>query len=221
MLLKTANSALFGFKNKIDSIKNMVNLLGIDFTVSLILSNSLQSCFDIDFSPYGIDVNQFRNHTVLSVNFINIWLSLVDIEIKNKLLLPMTIMDIGKYIISNEINKMGAKDTFLSKLKTNPQNLSFLEIQYCSFSSSEVTVMLLEHWKIDKKITELIEGTSHIKQSKEFLDVAQTICNILEPLSEASIKRGLEKAINYNLDITILRKAINTMQERIEEEKNH
>lgn len=217
MLLKTANSALFGFRNKVETIKNLVNLLGVDFTVSLVLSNSLQSSFDIDFSPYGIDVNKFRDNTILSVNFLNIWISRVDIELKKRLLLPVTIMDIGKYILSNEINKLNRKDEFLAQIEKNPQNLELIEKKYCGFSSKETTIMILEHWKIEQRIIDYIKNSSSTDKSNNILDIVKTICNIVEPLGEESIKNGLIKAKQCGCNMKILNNTIDKIKDRLDE----
>jgi HD-like signal output (HDOD) protein len=72
-LLKVANSALFGFRHKVESIENLIQLLGSDFVVSLVIGNSIQNNFDTNFEPYTINSNQFRESSCLYTSFLNIW----------------------------------------------------------------------------------------------------------------------------------------------------
>lgn len=208
MLIKTANSALFGYKNKIETIENLVYLLGIDLTVSLTLSQFIQSSFDIDFTPYGIDTNQFRENTILNVNLLSIWVKKIDVNLKNELLLPITILNIGKFIIADEIVRLKLEDEFLVKCKKEPYNLDKIEKEYCKFSSKEITILLLEHWDMGDKII------NHIKNSN-YIDIVHNICNVIEPLSQNQIKNGLLQAKTYGYDEDILRQAIQTLQDRI------
>ena len=221
-LLKISNSALFGFKNKVTNIQNLVNLLGVNFTVSLILSNSLEKSFNIDFSPYGINQEEFQNRTCLAINFLNLWLSKIDINLKNNLLLPVILVDIGKHLLSTKIINQNKKNDFLSKIQKDLECLTSLEKKFCSISSLEITIKLLKYWNIDKNIINNIKHIDKIEispknyeKSAKILDVVKTICNISTPLSENSIKRGLEKAKEYDFDIEILNDIVSKMKERI------
>ena len=150
MLLKTANSAIFGFRTEVDSIENLIHLLGIDFTISIILSNSLQNSFDVDFSPYGITSNEFRELTSLKISLLNQWIMRVDSNLIKTLFMPIILSDLGKYIISTEINHINKQDEFFKELNnTDITNINSVEKQYCGISSNEATTLLLEHWKLN------------------------------------------------------------------------
>ena len=45
-LLKVSNSAMFGFKKRIESAQMAVNLLGVNFTVSLALGSAIKNCIE-------------------------------------------------------------------------------------------------------------------------------------------------------------------------------
>jgi len=208
MLIKTANSALFGYKNKIETIENLVYLLGIELTTSLVLSQYIQSSFDIDFSPYGIDVNQFRDNTMLKVNLLSLWLKKVDINLKKELLLPMTILNIGKFIISDEIIRLKQQDKFLAKVKNEPYNLESIEKEFCGYCSVDVTILLLEHWDMGDKIIDNIKNSIYIK-------VVDNICNIVDPLNFKEIDKNLKDIEHLGYDIKPLKDAIMTIEDRL------
>jgi len=201
-LLKTANSALFGFKNEIETIDNLVNILGVDFTISLVLSQSLQNSFDIDFSPYGIDSNKFRDATILSVNFLQDWVNKIDKNLTSKLLLPIVLFDLGKYLIANEINKQFKTNEFYEDIKQNKFNMDNVERKYCNCTSLEVTVMLLKHWEIGQNII------NEFNNSKKIFEVIKTICIVINPLGTDEINNGINKALDYGFNVVFLNDTI-------------
>lgn len=223
-LLKVSNSALFGFRNKVDSIENMLNLLGVDFTTSLILVNSLENSFKINFSPYGIDADRFGNITLLSINFLNIWVSKVDINLKNRLLLPIVLMNLGKYIISNEVIKQNKSYEFLNDINKNILKINLIEKKYCKFSSLEVTILLLKHWNINRRVIEDIKYIESLNavpldliQSVKISSIVNIICNIHSPFSELTINAARNKVIKYNFDIDNFDTAVKEIKARLEE----
>jgi len=73
-LLKTANSALFGFGNKFETIENIINILGINFTLSIALGSSIQSQFDMNLKPYGSDMYKYKIKSYLVMHILNNWI---------------------------------------------------------------------------------------------------------------------------------------------------
>lgn len=221
-LLKIINSSLFGFRNKVESIENLVYLLGVSFTTSLIIGNAIQSKFDIDFSPYGIDEKHFRDVSYLTTNFLNVWLK-ADNALKNELMLPVFLIDIGKYILAIELKKRGLEERFLEQITLEPENIFSIEKDFFQFSSLEVTILLLKHWKMSDSIINHMRYLNDIDNvPKEYLKSAQviyvvkTICNIIEPLSDKFIALGLQKAEEFGLDCNTLLNTIETLKNRQE-----
>lgn len=51
-LLKIANSAMFGFRSKIETPSRIINLLGIKFTVYIAINETIQNILRTDLEPY-------------------------------------------------------------------------------------------------------------------------------------------------------------------------
>ena len=208
-LLKVVNSALFGFKNRVENLDSLVTLLGVNFTISIVLSKGIENSLKMDFSVYEQTEESFTDITYSKINLLNIWLSKVDIELKNKLMIPIILSDIGKYIISHEIVSMNLKDDFIKECQDKNIVIYDIEEKFCSINSKDATSLLLNHWKINEDII------FDIKNSKK-IEVINEICNIQGNFTEQSIKNGINKAKQYGFDIAKLESSINKLKENIE-----
>jgi HD-like signal output (HDOD) protein len=224
-LLKVANSPLFGFRYKVESIENLIYLLGVDFVISLVIGNSIQNNFDTNFEPYGINSNQFREASCLYTSFLNMWLSQIDNDLRKKLYLPIFLSDIGKCVLANEINASNIKDVFIEQIKLYPTNIEKTEKDLCGFSSTEITVLLLENWSLDKELIENIKFINDLDNVPEYYaksaqvqNIIKTICNLTAPLDEQFIKEGLKKAEQFGFDKKPLETTIAKLQKIVEEQ---
>ena len=60
-------------------------------------------------------------------------------------------LEVGKIVISNELNETGKADDFKAKLKniSSPFDLSELENEIVGISNETVTAKIFEHWSSD------------------------------------------------------------------------
>ena len=58
-LLKISNSAMFGFRSKVETPSRAVNLLGINFTISIAIGGTVQNLLMTNLEPYGINSDDF------------------------------------------------------------------------------------------------------------------------------------------------------------------
>ena len=207
-LLKVANSALFGFKNKVDDLDNLVSLLGINMTISLVLAHGVENRMKMDFSVYGHDENTFTNLTYNKITFLNLWLSSINIELRNKLMIPVILSNIGKYIISQEIVSMNLKEDFLNDYSDKSISVYDIEKKYCNISSLDVTALLLNYWGISQSIINDI-------QNHKKLEILNTLFNTRENFSEQSIHDGICKAKQYGFNIEVLENSIEEFRNKI------
>jgi HD-like signal output (HDOD) protein len=215
MLLKTANSAIYGFVNKVDSVENLIYLLGIDFTIALILSNSLQNNFDVNFAPYGIDANKFRFNISLKSNLLKLWINKFDIEVAKKLHLSVILYDLGKYLIAAHIISEKKTDQFLKSINENISNIESIEREYCGVSSKEATILLLKHWNLNQSIIDNLDGTN--KTLSVILEIIHTICSIVKPLDDSFVEEGLTKASLHHLKSEVLKQSVTKLIDMIDE----
>jgi len=212
-LLKTINSAIFGFRNEIETLENLIYLMGVDFTISIVLANSIQDSVSIDISAYGISQEEFKDFLALKIKFMTSWLRTKHPEIQKKLYLPLILQDLGKFIISKELSSTNKAQKFLSEIKEKPYSIDKIERKYSSYTSTEITVLILEHWNLNKTILDSLNG--NCKELSSMLTLINTIFNIIKPLDDSFIQNALTQAKELNLDIDLLRKQIDLVKKDI------
>ncbi|MDX4060501.1 HDOD domain-containing protein [Aliarcobacter skirrowii] len=224
-LLKIANSAMFGFRSKVETPLRAITLLGINFTISVAISTSSQKLLISSLSPYGLSNDDFMKASNIALALTNLWLNKVDPELKDKLLLPALLQDIGKYIISDVLILNNKESDFYKKVLENLKSLQEIEKDFFEFSSSYVTAHIFKHWNLSQELINTIEFVDDVekspieyKQKAMILDVIKTASNIKEPLSEKSINMAIKKAKEYKLNDKALIEAINTLKTRLENE---
>ncbi|AXX85280.1 HDOD domain-containing protein [Aliarcobacter skirrowii] len=224
-LLKIANSAMFGFRSKVETPLRAITLLGINFTISVAISTSSQKLLISSLSPYGLSNDDFMKASNIALALTNLWLNKVDPELKDKLLLPALLQDIGKYIISDVLILNNKESDFYKKVLENLKSLQEIEKDFFEFSSSYVTAHIFKHWNLNQELINTIEFVDDVekspieyKQKVMILDVIKTASNIKEPLSEKSINMAIKKAKEYKLNDKALIEAINTLKTRLENE---
>lgn len=222
-LLKIANSAMFGFRSKVENPLRAISLLGINFTISVAISASSQKLLVTTLAPYGLTNDNFMNSSNIASVLASLWLGKIDESIKDEIILPALLIDIGKYIIADMILNEQKEKEFKAKIEEGILSIEEVEKEFLGFSSSYVTAQIFKHWKLSPNLINSIEFVDDINSvSKEFerkakiLNVIKTVANIKEPLSEKSIKEGIIKAKEYGFDTKILAQTIENLKTKID-----
>ena len=222
-LLKIANSAMFGFRSKVETPLRAISLLGINFTISVAISASSQKLLVTTLAPYGLTNDNFMNSSNIASVLASLWLGKIDETIKDEIILPALLIDIGKYIIADMILNEQKEKEFKAKIEEGILSIEDVEKEFLGFSSSYVTAQIFKHWKLSPNLINSIEFVDDINSvSKEFerkakiLSVIKTVANIKEPLSEKSIKEGIIKATEYGFDTKILAQTIENLKTKID-----
>ena len=222
-LLKIANSAMFGFRSKVETPIRAISLLGINFTISVAISASSQKLLVTTLAPYGLTNDNFMNSSNIASVLASLWLGKIDETIKDEIILPALLIDIGKYIIADMILNEQKEKEFKAKIEEGILSIEEVEKEFLGFSSSYVTAQIFKHWKLSPNLINSIEFVDDINSvSKEFerkakiLSVIKTVANIKEPLSEKSIKEGIIKAKEYGFDTNILAQTIENLKTKID-----
>ena len=222
-LLKIANSAMFGFRSKVETPLRAISLLGINFTISVAISASSQKLLVTTLAPYGLTNDNFMNSSNIASVLASLWLGKIDETIKDEIILPALLIDIGKYIIADMILNEQKEKEFKAKIEEGILSIEEVEKEFLGFSSSFVTAQIFKHWKLSPNLINSIEFVDDINNvSKEFerkakiLSVIKTVANIKEPLSEKSIKEAIIKAKEYGFDTNILAQTIENLKTKID-----
>ncbi len=219
-LLKVANSAMFGFRSKVETLKRLINLLGVKFTLYVAISESVQTLLIGDLKPYGYTTEDLKEANVLSVNLVNLWFNKTNPQLRDELILPSLLQRVGKTILAELIAEKSISDEFKKQIATNKKT-SDVEKDLLGITTAQMTAMIFEHWKLNNDFVQIIKYIddvenceSQYKQRCQILKVIKTICTPNALLDENYINEGLKLSDEFGLDTNSLKKAIKTLQDR-------
>ncbi|KLE11755.1 hypothetical protein AF80_00370 [Aliarcobacter butzleri L355] len=221
-LLKISNSAMFGFRSRVETPARAVSLLGINFTISIAIAGTVQNLLKSDLEPYGVNVNDFMKASNSASILANLWLSKIDLALKEEIVLPALLQETGKFILADYIKQENLSETFRGKVDSG-ELIEDVERNLLGITTSQVTAQIFRHWKLSDKLVNMIENVDNIsnvsdeyKKQTQILEVIKTAAYIKNPLSDENVKKAIEKASKYKLDITSLKNAITTLKDRVD-----
>ena len=224
-LLKVANSAMFGFRHRVETAKKAIELIGINFTLSIAFGSAIKSSLNTNLECYNLTSDHFVELANMSSNLLSKWLGRWDAQLKDRLLMPVFLQETGKFIIADVAKEYNKVDAFYNSIKNDFTKISQVEQNHFEATSSQITAMIFEQWGFGERFINIIKYVDDIKHSKpEYLQEAQILhiikilTNPIEPLSDRAIEIGINLAQEYKLDTNSLKKAIKIMQDRILEQ---
>lgn len=223
-LLKVSNSAMFGFRSKVETASKAINLLGINFTISIAIGGTVQNLLKSNLSIYGINSDDFMRASNLATTLTALWLNKVSFDLKEELVLPALLQEAGKFVLADLIDSEGKTEEF-KNLIANGHTIAQAEKECIGITTSQVTAKIFRHWKLSESLILVIENVdnldncdeSYLSQS-QILDVVKTVCNVSDPMSVENIQKGVAKANSYGLDVKSLKEAIEKLEDRLLDE---
>lgn len=221
-LLKVSNSAMFGFRSKVETPSRAINLLGVNFTISIAIGGTVQNLLKANLEPYGISTDDFMDASNLASSLTNLWVAKIDYDLKEELLLPSLLQETGKFIIADVIDTDGKISEFKQNISSDDKCITDIEKEMIGKSTAEITAEIFRHWKLSENLINAIAFVDNIKECPEefaqkakILNIVKTACDITDPLSDSNCKKAIEKAKKFGFDTKILEKAIDTLQTRM------
>ncbi|RXJ88839.1 HDOD domain-containing protein [Arcobacter sp. CECT 8983] len=223
-LLKVSNSAMFGFRSKVETASKAINLLGINFTISIAIGGTVQNLLKSNLSAYGINSDDFMRASNLATTLASLWLNKVSFDLKEELVLPALLQEAGKFVLADVIDSEGKTEEFKALLSSG-HTIAQAEKETVGVTTSQITAKIFRHWKLSENLISVIEHVDDLEKSdpecrskSEILDVIKTICNVIDPMSVENIEKGISKANSYGLDIKSLKQAIEKLEDRLLDE---
>lgn len=220
-LLKISNSAMFGFRSKVETPSRAVSLLGINFTISIAIGGTVQNLLMVNLDPYGINSDDFMRVSNISSTLASVWLSKIDIDLKDEMLLPALLQETGKFVIVDILAQEGKVAEFKNKVASGA-TFEEAEREIIGMTTSEITARIFKHWKLSDNLISMIEFVDDIskvdpafKKKAQILDIIKTATNVKEPLSDENVEKAIKKATAYGFDAKQLKDAISTLNDRL------
>lgn len=222
-ILKIANSSMFGFKFKIETLSKAINLLGTNFTISIAIGCAVQNTVNSNLLAYAVKNEDFIFISALASNIVNTWVSTINLNLRDELLLPVFLQEVGKFIISQVIQKNRKTEEFLIDLE-DTKDTTFCEKKHTGYSCARITANVFKQWNLSHNIIFPIAFTDDIescpnefKIKAQILEIVKILCDIRYPLSDENIHKALEKVALYNFEIENFLNSIDTIKDLIKQ----
>ncbi len=155
-VLRTTNSALFGLKHPVESIKDAANLLGTDQIVDMVLLKSGVKALSGKQEGYDLHEGAMWKYSVSSAIIAKQIATQLKIPNRSSIFTAALLKDIGKTILDRFV-----QDAFerISDLVTN-ENLSFMEAEkkIIGVNHAELGGMIAKMWKFSPKMVKIIRN---------------------------------------------------------------
>ena len=220
-ILKISNSNLFGGNYKIETLNKAVELLGVKLILAISIGTIISKTINKNLFAYAVTNDDFIFSSSLASNIINTWVSNINFDLKNELLLPAFLQEAGKFIISQVIQKNRKTEEFLLELE-EMKDATFCEIKYTGYSCARITANIFKQWNLSHNIVIPIAFTDDIqscpnefKIKAQILEIVKILCDIRYPLSDKNIEKALEKVVLYGFDVENFLNSIDVIKEVI------
>lgn len=148
-VLMIANSALFNFPSKIDTISNAIAIIGHKQLSELVLSCSIVAMFK-DIPQDVIDMEQFWRHSIAVATAARIIASSRREQNIEKYFTSGLLHDIGKLIIFVEAPKYAVE--VLKQCADKKELMYKVEKDVLGFDHAKLGAMLLKKWKLPDEV---------------------------------------------------------------------
>ena len=183
-LLKTCNSAYFGLNRKVDSVRDAIGFIGLDYIVQLVMLSSVSQSFKKQPSSYGLGEGELWRHAVTSAHVAKILATKFGRSQHKHLIYTAALLkDIGKLILGRFVAFSFEEINIL----VNSKGFSFndAEKKIIGMNHEELGAMVGKKWRFSDKLIYIIRHHHLSNESaREDLDtslvyLADIICMMM------------------------------------------
>ena len=220
-ILRVANSSMFGFRSEVDTLSRAINLLGMNFTISIAMGTVIQDTIKSNLCAYAVTTDDFMFTSALATKIVNTWISSIDFDLKDELLLPAFLQETGKFVISEVIQENKQTEEFLDFLNKN-KDITLCEEKFVGYSCARITANIFKNWSLGHNLIFSIGFVGDIENCpKEYikkvqiLEIIKILTDIRAPLSDEAVEKAIAKVIEYKLDLEHFINAIDAIKEEV------
>ncbi|VAX14500.1 hypothetical protein MNBD_GAMMA24-878 [hydrothermal vent metagenome] len=171
-LLRLANSAMFNFPSKIDSVSNAITIIGTQQLRALVLASSVMILFK-DIPEELINMEMFWRHSIACAVSARIIASLRRAANVEYFFLAGLLHDIGRLILFKETPSEISQA--MQQAKQTQQLLYKVEKEILGFDHAKLGGMLLKEWKLPVHLVDSTTFHHHPRRSSDFKDEVAVI----------------------------------------------
>lgn len=205
-ILKMINEPFYGFSKKIVSISQAVTLFGLEKINGLVMHYAIHQNLKANTQVYGVNRDIFNDVCHLQSSLMMQWYSKIDMQ-KTLFLTPLAlIMESGKLIIAQEIEKSDYEKEFRSGYKKCTDTAAY-EDSLIGTTSYYLSGVLFNHWHLEPKYVEILKGLDYEDESSivyyyiEILNVVRTAVNMKEILTKKSVLKACRLIKEMGIDV--------------------
>lgn len=164
-LLHWGNSALFGQRFLVDSIKKAIIVLGTDIVENLVLSESVYRTVKTDTHKVpGFDINRFKRHSIASATIARLLIKLTyssNVGMQDRAFIAGLLHDMGKLLLATYLPKQ-----YQHAIEIAAANqCSSLQAECSIFATdhAEIGAMLAQWWSLPPFLVEAIRSHHHLR----------------------------------------------------------
>ena len=154
-LLKTCNSAHFGLPRRVDSIREAIMLVGLDYIVRLVLLNGLSTNFKNEPASYGLGEGELWRHAVSSAHVAGFLAErLGSLQHKHLVYTAALVKDIGKLILGRFIAFSFEQINIL--VQSHGMSFNDAENEVIGMNHEELGALVGQKWRFSEKLIYII-----------------------------------------------------------------
>ena len=206
-ILRISNSSMFGFRTKVETLSRAINLLGTKFVLSVAIGSSVTKSLNSNLLPYAVSIDDFLFASSLASNIVDVWIGKIDTGLRNSLMLPAFLQEVGKFIISKVVQDGRKTEEFMISMEET-KDITKTEELFTGFSCARITANIFKRWDLSHNIifpiafsNDLTNCPESVKIKAQILQIIKILCDIRSPLSDENIEKALKKVVLYNFDI--------------------
>jgi len=166
-LLHWGNSALFGQRFLVDTIKKAIIVLGTDIVENLILSESVYRAINSQTNKLpGFDINRFKRHSIACATVARLLIKLTrssDVGMQDRAFIAGLLHDMGKLLLATYLPEKFQRAIEIAE--ENQWSLLKAERSLYDTDHAEIGAMLAEWWSLPPFLVEAIRSHHHLRNS--------------------------------------------------------
>ncbi len=163
-ILKIANSPIYGFSRRISSLEHAISLLGFKSVESVILSAYSKSVYNVELRNFKIKRGELSLQSFLGAYISKILSRKFFPDVEEISFTASVMRNLGKismdFILSKHIERVKAELMY-------DKDFQRVEKKVVGFTSSELTLIILEMWKVPEDIKFIVSKFNKLNIIKD------------------------------------------------------
>lgn len=187
-LLKIVNSALYGFRSRIDTVSQAVTIIGLEELRSLVMASSANVVFN-RISTDLVDMDSFWHHSVYTSLVARNLAAQCNLPGRETTFVTGLLHDVGQLVIYNQLPRQAGE--ILARIDERENTTCAIEREVLGFDHTEVGAELLQLWELPQSLWEPVRFHHTPAESEAFprqsalLHIANAIANTVEPVRKS------------------------------------